>query len=538
LYSWIKEDHPELYSSVQRAIHRGQWLPVGGMWVEADCNLTGAESLVRQFLLGRTFFRREFGAGSDSPVLWLPDVFGYAANLPQLMKQAGLRYFFSIKLGWNQYNRIPYDMFWWEGIDGTKVLTHFSTTKQPESAMVSTYNSDASPGQIMSTWTNFQQKDIGQSGSPPPLLMSYGYGDGGGGPTREMLENINILSEFPGAPRLKFSKAIDFYKELEQDVGEFLPTWQGELYLEYHRGTYTTQSRIKRANRKTEVLLHDAEFLCTAAAWSLDNFQYPKEELRRAWECHCLNQFHDILPGSSIGPVYEKALNQYEALTKDLIAVRNDALDALSENLGSPGASIVVNPSPFEQKLPVLIPVTDHSDSVLPYLVALEHQPVEEGILVDAGVLPPYSITRLSNLDVRSSEGASADYFSVSANHLENEYLKISFNEDGDIVSIFDKTQVRELVPHGELANEFQLFEDRPLAPDAWDIDKFYDDRMWTAEPASSINVVESGPLRAAVEIRRKALSSDLKQKISLYRSSPLISFETEVNWHEKRTLL
>ena len=202
---------------------------------------------------------------ADSPVLWLPDVFGYAWNLPQLIKEAGLEYFFTIKIGWNQYNRLPFDSFWWQGLDGTKVLTHFSTTKNPDSVHASTYNSDASPGQILGTWLNFQNKDDAPPGKTLPLLMSYGWGDGGGGPTREMVENILEMENFPAAPRVKPGKVIDFYRQLEA-VSERLPVWNGELYLEFHRGTYTTQARNKRANRKMEFALHDAEFLAAAAS--------------------------------------------------------------------------------------------------------------------------------------------------------------------------------------------------------------------------------------------------------------------------------
>ncbi|MBN1666424.1 MAG: alpha-mannosidase, partial [Anaerolineales bacterium] len=248
LYDYVRQDFPELFAAIQQRVADERWETLGGMWVEADCNLSGPESLARQFLLGRSFFRQHFGEGSESPVLWLPDVFGYAWNLPQLIKQAGLEYFFTIKIGWSQYNRLPYDSFWWQGLDGTRVLTHFSTTKEPDGAYVSTYNADASPGQTLGTWLNFQQKDYTAPGERPQLLMSYGYGDGGGGPTREMLENIRNLGHFPSTPQLRPGKVADFFRRL-QAQSENLPVWNGELYLEYHRGTYTTQARNKRANR-------------------------------------------------------------------------------------------------------------------------------------------------------------------------------------------------------------------------------------------------------------------------------------------------
>src|SRR6185312_2711884 len=213
LYDYVRRDYPELFAAIQERVAEGRWELTGGMWVEADCNLSGAESLARQFLLGRSFFAEHFGPDMDTPVLWLPDVFGYAWALPQLIKQAGLEYFFTIKIGWNQYNRLPYDSFWWQGIDGTRVLTHFSTTPDGSSA-ASTYNAQATPQQLMGTWTNFRQKDLGQADLTPPLLMAYGYGDGGGGPTREMLENSSAMGNFPALPRLQQQSVGDFFREL------------------------------------------------------------------------------------------------------------------------------------------------------------------------------------------------------------------------------------------------------------------------------------------------------------------------------------
>ena len=247
LYEYVRKDFPALFDAIKKRVAQDRWEPLGGMWVEADCNLTGGELLVRQFLLGRTFFREHFGDDAETPVLWLPDVFGYAWNLPQLIKEAGLEYFFTIKIGWSQYNRLPYDAFWWQGIDGTRVLTHFSTTKDPNSAHTATYNADASPGQTLGTWLNFQGKDHWSPGTNPTLLMSYGWGDGGGGPTREMIENIRVMADFPATPRIQPGSVHAFFQKLEREVGEHLPVWNGELYLEYHRGTYTTHAEIKRA---------------------------------------------------------------------------------------------------------------------------------------------------------------------------------------------------------------------------------------------------------------------------------------------------
>jgi len=541
LYEFVRQDYPDLLRDIKDRVNSGQWEPLGGMWVEADCNLSGSESLVRQLLLGRTYYREHFGADSDSPILWLPDVFGYTANLPQLIRQSGLKYFFTIKLGWNQYNRLPYDAFWWEGIDGTKVLTYFSPTKQPWSDMVSTYNADASPGQILSTWTNFQQKELGGPGDPPPLLMSYGYGDGGGGPTREMVENIELLGQFPASPRVQFGTAHDFFDDLDQTVGDQLPTWRGELYLEYHRGTYTTQSRNKRSNRKSEFLLHDAEFAASFASYISDTYRYPHKELEACWKLLCLNQFHDILPGSSIGAVYEDSDQQYSMLKEQVQSLLVQALDEVAGSCEDECIALLVNPVPFTQDRPLL--VSDNGPTeVSPkpgWVHAFTNQRVEEGWLIDCGTLHPYSITPVfaGTEKPTSSKTASGD-LAVSAEHLENHFLRVELDFRGEIVGVFDKIHGRQVIPEGEIANEFQLFEDRPLAPDAWDIDIFYDDKKWGAEPAHSIEVKENGPLRVAIEIRRRLRESEIVQHISLNRDSRYLCFQTKVDWKERHTLL
>jgi alpha-mannosidase len=254
LYDYVRQDYPELFEDIKEAISGGRWETIGGMWVEADCNLSGPESLARQFLLGRAFYREHFGADVDSPVLWLPDVFGYAWNLPQLIKEAGLEYFFTIKIGWSQYNRLPYDSFWWQGLDGTQVLTHFSTTPEGGSAYASTYNAKASPEQAFGTWTNFQQKE-----QQSELLMAYGYGDGGGGPTREMLENIELMGDFPAAPQMRAGKVIDFYRNLEATSGDELPVLErrtlpgdppGHLHHPEPQQARQPQERIPAARRR------------------------------------------------------------------------------------------------------------------------------------------------------------------------------------------------------------------------------------------------------------------------------------------------
>jgi alpha-mannosidase len=528
LYQFIKEDHPDLFGAIRQRVEEKRWEPIGGMWVEADCNLSGAESLARQFLLGRTFFREHFGGEAESPVLWLPDVFGYAWALPQLIRQAGIKYFMTIKIGWSQYNRLPYDTFMWQGIDGTQVLTHFSTVKEFGSPYASTYNSMANPRESLGTWQGFQQKELHKD-----LLMAYGYGDGGGGPTREMLENIQAMQHFPGLPQVKQSSVKKFFETIEPlKDSKMMPVWNGELYLEYHRGTYTTQARNKRANRKAEFLLHDAEFLASYASLIAD-YQYPVTDFQNAWRTVCLNQFHDIIPGSSIGPVYEESQQQYAQLMQDIGKLRDEAMDAIVTQLDAD--ILLVNATSFAQNGPVFLP-GDSLQRCTRDGELLAVQPAESGLWLDAGEIAPYSIVGLkATMDDRRSTMVNGP---TSIVLLENSFLRVEFNADGDITRIFDKQSDREVLAPNTVANQFQAFEDRPKSWDAWDVDIFYDDKMWLAEPATSIELVENGPLRQTVEIQRKILSSTYTQRISLNYNSPRLGFDTHIEWNERHIML
>jgi alpha-mannosidase len=530
LYQYIKEDQPELFESIKGRIKDGRWEPMGGMWVEADCNLSGAESLARQFLLGRTFFRKHFGQDAESPVLWLPDVFGYAWALPQLIQQAGLKYFMTIKIGWSQYNRLPYDTFLWQGIDGTQILTHFSTVKEFGSEYASTYNSMANAKETLGAWQNFQQKELHKD-----LLMAYGFGDGGGGPTREMLENIDVMKNFPALPQVKQSSVKEFFESIEPLTdSKMMPIWNGELYLEYHRGTYTTQARNKLANRKSEFLLHDTEFIAAYASL-ITNYQYPITDFTNAWRMVCLNQFHDIIPGSSIGAVYEESQEQYAELTTNVTELRNQALEALSQRLD--GDILLVNPTSFTQ--PGLVFISgDSSQRLTRDGKPVPAQEADSGLWVDAGELPPYSISTMQKESKVESSKSQVSSSTPQAPHFENDYLRVEFDDNGDITRIFDKKANREVLPPNTVANQFQAFEDRPKFWDAWDIDIFYDDKMWLPEPAQSIKMIEHGELRQTIEIKRKILNTEYTQLISLNYNSPRIDFDTHINWQERHIML
>ncbi len=536
LYEFVRQDQPQLFEQIKQQVKAGSWEVLGGMWLEADCNISGAESLARQFLLGRSYFAGHFGKEAESPVLWLPDAFGFCWSLPQLIREAGLKYFFTIKLSWNQTNRMPYDSFWWQGLDGSRVLAHFSTTPSRGGEWVaSTYNAEVEPSQVLGTWKGFQQKEL-----HPNLLMAYGFGDGGGGPTPEMIENLSVMRNFPAMPQLRSGSVREFFETVEQEDGAHLPTWNGELYLELHRGTYTSQSRNKRANRKSEFALHDAEFLASLAKTLVKDAVYPHEELQKDWQLVCLNQFHDILPGSSIGEVYEESQAQYEQVLTSAAQISSEAIQAIerAQSESAQGAWLV-NPSGFKRDdlvfYPASLPTGKHLERKDGTPVPSQSTP--DGTWLAAGELEPLSLTALRFSEGEPPKPQRTDV-QASERLLENDFLRVELNDAGDITRILDKLNQREVLPAGAIADELQAFEDRPVNWDAWDIDSSYRDRLTLCEPAQSIRVVEAGPLRATLEIRRGIQHSSFIKRISLAFNSPRLDFSTTIQWHEKHTLL
>lgn len=533
LYEYIRQDDPKMFASIQEHVRLGVWEPVGGMWVEADSNLIGPESMVRQFLLGSQFFDRHLGCRSR--VLWMPDVFGFSWSLPQLACEAGMKYMFTTKMGWNEYNYLPFESFWWQGLDGSRLLTHFSPIRFNNEGFPGTYNAHVSPEEVAGSWKHTFQKEGGRVGQNVPQLMCFGYGDGGGGPTRQMLENIRLFENFPGVPRVKPGTAAGFFEELESDFGSDLPFWNGELYLEYHRGTYTSQARIKQDNRRSEYALHNAEFLGSAAAALDPDFRYPVEELRKAWHIVCLNQFHDILPGSSIHEVYVEAAEDYREARGLAESALDGAMEALAGRMG--GELLLANPTGFTVRQPVWVR-QDLIPDIQPLLESgsAAMQSVQDGVLLDLEPLPPYSIIALDRVDSSTVELESD--LSVSETHMENSLLRLEFTPSGDLVRIYDKELDREVLAEGRVGNELQLFEDRPAVPEAWDISIYYDDRMWLPDPAESVELQETGPLRAAVRIQRRFRRSTITQEIRLWSACRRIDFATEVDWQERRMML
>ncbi|MGQ9908635.1 MAG: alpha-mannosidase [Candidatus Flexifilum sp.] len=493
LYDWFRTAHPESFARIQEHVRAGRWEPVGGMWIEADCNITGAESLIRQFMLGRAFFDEHFGPGTMTPSLWLPDAFGFPASLPQIAAQAGMQGFFTIKLRWNEVNYFPYDSFWWRGIDGTRLLAHMSTI--PYRGVVeegATYNADPSPSSALYGWARQIDKHHRD------VLMSYGWGDGGGGPTREMITMIAALADFPGVPRHRFSTIRAFYDHLRARYGADLPTWDGELYLETHQGTLTSQTRIKLWNHRAETLLHDVEFAATCASLLDTAYRYPHAELREAWRTVCLHQFHDILPGSSIGPVYEDAEDVFAPLLTRLAALREAALIAVAGQFS--GGRIVVNP-------------------------------------VDAQRVEPAPLAPLTIAPQR--EPAPAADGIVQPDRLESPWLRVQLDAAGAIVSIYDKAAQRELLPAGARANRLIAYLDRPARYDAWNIDPpALLPVLAEASAAEAIRVVTLDDGTSALHMTRRILNSTIRETIRLGEGGAALEFDLVIDWQDANAVL
>jgi len=514
LYDWFREAHPERFEDIKRKVAAGQWEPLGGMWVEADCNLTGAESLVRQFMLGRQFFKDHFGDDAETPILWLPDVFGYPASIPQIAAQAGMKYFFTIKLRWSEVNYFPYDTFWWQGIDGSRLLAHMSTIPyngNPEDW--ATYNATPLPSSALNGWArqaNKHHRDV---------LMSYGWGDGGGGPTREMLESMRAMREMPAVPRHRTTTVRDFYRLMQARYGDTLPIWNGELYLETHQGTLTSQTRIKRWNHDAEVLLHDVEFLATFASLLDPAYVYPHDEFHWAWRIVCLNQFHDILPGSSIGAVYEDAGVQFGEVTARLEVVKAAAL-------------AVITPY-YDADVLVINTIAAHRAEV----VALSTPTATGSSDLISSWVPELGVQAIKIENASPQDESST--LTATATLLENSFVRIELNSRGDITCIYHHGAERELLPKGGIANQFQAYDDHPANFDAWNVEPpALAPLIALAQPAESVRVVEHGSLRATLEITRRILDSRITQRITLTFNSALITFETEIDWQEKFALL
>ena len=542
LFDFLKQDYPELWDRMLARVKSGQFEIEGAMWVEPDVNIVSGESLVRQIMRGRRFHLENFGV--DPKTVWLPDTFGYSANLPQVMEKSGLKYFVTSKLSWNDTDRHPYDTFFWKGIDGTVTKAQLITAQKYDSEEIfTTYNGDLSVSETMGAWKRYEPKAVNTE-----LVMSYGYGDGGGGPTRAMIERgIRLERGIPGAPRVKLEGIVPFLDRLGQRMdapGSKFPTWNGELYLQYHRGTLTSVAKNKANNRKAERMLRELEFL-GAMALVQTGAAYPSATLAEFWELVLINQFHDILPGTSIPEVYVDSDNDYGQIFSTL-GSENGPWHSAAKAFAKPGADqlrLFNFTGQTRSGLVMFRPEPGLAGASL--ATGGTAQPFQQVVSADGSSAYAAPVSDMSPLGwtggqvVAGGANNSSSTVSVSATQLENEMLKLTFDSAGEITSIFDKTRNRETLEPGKTANRLIAYEDKPMEWDAWDIDRYFEEQFWPlADGRSTISVVETGPHRAAIRVERKYQASTVVQVISLVAGARQVEFDTFIDWQERATVL
>ncbi|PSL06688.1 alpha-mannosidase [Haloactinopolyspora alba] len=486
--AWLEEHRPEVFTRVAEHVDGGRFVPVGGMWVESDTNMPGSEAMARQFVHGKRYFLDTFGVETEE--VWLPDSFGYSPALPQLVRLSGSRWFLTQKISWNQQNPFPHHSFWWEGIDGSRVFTHFPP--------IDTYNSELSGHELAHAVRNFRDK-----GAANRSLAPFGWGDGGGGPTREMVARARRTHDLEGSPRVSIEKPAEFFAAAEAEYAGSAPVWAGELYLELHRGTYTSQAKTKQGNRRSEHLLHEAELWSTTAALH-GLIDYPYDELDRIWKVVLLHQFHDILPGSSIGWVHREARDVYAQVGADLEAIITTAQAALADAGASAdaGGPVVFNAAP-------------HPRSGVPAFGA-------------APTVPPAPAVRADAVD-----GGFV---------LDNALLRVVVDRDGTLSSVYDHATGRETLAPGAAGNLLQLHPDFPNMWDAWDVDGFYRNTVVDLTDADEVALVADGSegtdAVATVRVTRTFGDSRVVQDVSLAAGARRVDLRAEVDWHEREKFL
>ena len=520
----MRREYPGLFKRIQAMAKAGRWEPNGAMWCEPDCNIPSGEAFVRQLLVGQQATREFFGYTSDT--LWLPDVFGYSAALPQLLRGAGVEFFCTTKMSWNDTTRFPYEAFVWKGMDGTPVVAHLNRMHcWPD------------PHELIHQWNWYQHKDVQDR-----WLCAYGFGDGGGGPMHEMLEVARRVADLEGCPQTRHTTVSEFMCGLRDDLGANLPEWVGELYLELHRGTLTSVARIKRGNRRTEFALREAEFLTTAARLAGCG-EVPRSELKELWKEFLTNQFHDILPGSSIAAVNDEAVAAFTRLTAAATALANSAL-----------ASLAGKPSPAAAKAPAVLVANSLSwprtgeiaiaappaglGPAAPAIVSQRVTTVDgrEQLLLSGVSLPALGAT-LVQLK-KGPDKAAASPFKVKGLTVDTPHLAVRFAKDGSLASCVLKATGRELVRAGSALNVFWLGEDVPAAWDNWDIDRDQRLKMNPDMRLISRTVMAAGPLQLRLRCQYSlGARSALAQDIVFHADTPRIDFETELDWHEKHVL-
>jgi alpha-mannosidase len=516
-YETLEKYYPEVFEELKERIKEGRFEIAGAMYVEPDCNIPTAEALVRQCLYGQHYFRSRFGKTIEN--CWLPDVFGNSWILPQILKKSGVKYFLSNKMStWNDTNRFPHNHFLWKGIDGSEVYacvppTHFITWNTPQ--------------QITENWESFQDKDVCEE-----TLNMFGYGDGGSGATEQMLQYARRMNSVPGVPETRHIRGDEFLRDNFEN-NDSLAVWDGELYLEMHRGTFTTKGQIKKINRELEILLRDTELLCSIA--STEGFLYPYEELTEAWKKVLINQFHDILPGTHIAPVTVDTLKDYDEVGKTLNSIIHKAARylGLAEAVEGESELQLLNTLSWERKGPVFIQGKYLDKSISNGLPAQNGScRGVEGLWFDADSIPGLSYKTIT---IKEAEKETIDthWFSLKDNILDTPYYKAVLLEDGSLQSLILKEEERELVAEGSTINNIRIYRDNPGMYDAWDILPNYKDREDKLELLQSLTLEENGEVFVSFAVKHKTKNSVWKQTIRFFNNNPRIEFENEVDWNE-----
>ena len=494
LYKVLKKRYPELYQRLKQAVQDGKVIADGAMWVEADTNITGGESLIRQILYGKQFFEQEFAINSE--ILWLPDVFGYNGSLPQILIGCGIKGFATQKITWIYHGgeKFPYSTFLWVGIDGSSIPTHIFTD----------YNSETSPSSILDRWDSRLQVDGINS-----MLLAFGWGDGGGGPTRDHLEFISREKDLEGLPRVKIASPCQFFENLQIN-GMPKDRYIGELYFQAHRGTYTSQAKTKTGNRRCEFVLREAEFWGTIAR-TMNNYDFSKVTLESSWQKTLLNQFHDILPGSSIKKVYEEALEAYNEVISDSTKITKSAVSTFIQQSDTIS---IFNSLSWDRTVLLDLPLGP------------------EFVTIPACGWTTFDLKNRANINVNNNR----EEIKATKSSLENEKLRAKFNDRGELNSIIDKESGMEML--AGVGNQFCLYKDVPSRFDAWDIDSMTEDLLMPTNESVQLEVVQINPNIAKIKLSRKFNHSEIKQLISLQKGSYRIDFETTIDWQERHKLL
>ncbi len=536
LYEILATDYPTLSKEVAQRIASGQWEVVGSTWVEPDCNIPSGESLVRQVLVGKRYFKSQLG--HDGDIFWVPDSFGYSGALPQILKRSGINYFFTTKLTWNDTNRFPYNSFWWEGIDGSRILSHMPPVG---------LEGNAAPKDLRKAWTSHAQKEIS-----PNVLMTYGYGDGGGGPTKKQVLTSRFMRALPSLPQARIATVKEFFQQLST-VSDDLPVWSGELYLEKHRGALTTLAWVKKANRETERNLYTAELFGVLALLNPTSKarkpRYPSTELDAAWKGLLTNQFHDIICGTIIADVASEAREDFERIREMADTAQSKAVQQLqipTPKTATQWVFTVFNPLPWERSdyVEFVIPaserglrITDEQGSPCP-LQILGRSKGTTRALCFVENMPPLSARTLTVVPDKRSE-PDLEGWKIGARQIETPLYRIRLDGKGALTSLYERRTRREILAKGTRANVLQTFADKPKEWEAWELDPEFESKQSSVLSLRSSSVTERGPLRVTIElVFRSDRGTTIKQRLMLYHKLPRIDFATSADWRERQTML